>query len=134
MTKDKPVHKVTGFSDKDLAVRLTAYEDYINENAHKLTLHLLRSATNMSYDDMLIAIEAFKAIEDYIIVKRVLRPKCLDDAIYFMVLRDLVELLDDTANYLINNRVELKDRIEFRLWMFKRDVYGFIKDCPNFSS
>jgi hypothetical protein len=88
----------------------------------------------MSYDDMGIAVEAFKVLEDYIIVKRILRLKCLGDAIYFMVLRDVAEILDDINKYLIDNRVELKDRIEFRLWLFKRDIYTFIKDCPNFKS
>jgi len=134
MTENETAHKVEGFPDRDLALKISAYEDYINENTHKLILHLMKSATSMSYDDMGIAVEAFKVLEDYIIVKRILRLKCLGDAIYFMVLRDVAEILDDINKYLIDNRVELKDRIEFRLWLFKRDIYTFIKDCPNFKS
>ena len=134
MTENEAEHKVIGFTEKSLAVKLLAYEDYINEDVHKLTLHLMKSAPNMTYDDILIVAEAYKAVEDYIIVKRVLRAKCLDDAIYYMVLRDLAELLDDIIGYLMENKTDLKDRIEFRLWLFKRDIYGFIKDCPHFGA
>jgi hypothetical protein len=133
-TEDKPANGIMGYTEKDLAVKISAYEDFINEATHKLTLHLLRSATSMSYEDMLIAVEGFKALEDYIITKRVLRLKCLDDSIYFLVLRDLAEILDDITKYLIDGRVHLKDRIEFRILLFRRDVYGFIKECPNFNS
>jgi len=94
----------------------------------------MRPDSNLTYEDVQIGIDGFKALEDYQIVVKLLRPKCLDDAIYFMVLRDLVEIMDDISKYLIEGQVHLKDRINFRLWLFKRDVYTFIKDCPNFKS
>jgi hypothetical protein len=134
MTEYRPVHGTIGFTDKDLAVKITAYEDFINEATHKLIVHLMRSATSMTYDDIAIAVEGFKALEDYIITKRVLRLKCLDDSIYFLVLRDMAEIMDDITKYLTEGRVHLKDRIEFRILLFRRDVYGFIKNCPNFNS
>jgi hypothetical protein len=134
MTEYKPVHKVIGYTDKDLAVKISAYEDSVNEATHKLIVHLMRSATSMTYDDIAIAVEGFKALEDYIIVKRVLRLKCLDDSIYFLVLRDMAEIMDDITKYLTEGHVHLKDRIEFRILLFRRDVYGFIKECPNFNS
>jgi len=36
--------------------------------------------------------------------------------------------------YFVHNRTELKDRIKFRLSLYQRDIYGFIKECPNFKS
>ena len=134
MAENETAHKVEGFPDKDLALKISAYEDFINESTHKLIVHLMRSANSMSYEDIGIAVEGFKALEDYIIVKRVLRLKCLDDAIYFLIVRDLAEILDDVNRVLMENRPELKSRIDFRLWLFKRDIYEFIKDCPHFRS
>jgi len=134
MTEYKPVHGVVGYTDKDLAIKISAYEDFINEATHKLMVHLMRSANSMSYEDIGIAVEGFKTLEDYIITKRVLRLKCLEDSVYFLVLRDVAEILDDITKYLIDGHTHLKDSIEFRILLLRRDIYGFIKDCPNFNS
>jgi len=50
------------------------------------------------------------------------------------VLRDLAEIMNDIYMYFVHNRTELKDRIKFRLSLYQRDIYGFIKECPNFKS
>jgi len=94
----------------------------------------MRPDRPLTYEDMLIAIDGYKAVEDYLIAKRVLRLKCLDDSIYFLVLRDLAEIMNDIYMYFVHNRTELKDRIKFRLSLYQRDIYGFIKECPNFKS
>ena len=134
MTEYKPVHGVVGYTDKDLAIKISAYEDFINEATHKLMVHLMRSANSMSYEDIGIAVEGFKTLEDYIITKRVLRLKCLEDSVYFLVLRDVAEILDDITKYLIDGHTHLKDSIEFRILLLRRDIYGFIKDCPGVRS
>jgi hypothetical protein len=134
MTEYKPVHGVVGYSDKALAVRIQAYEEDLHNSLFSITQYLMRPDRSLTYEDMLIAIDGFKAVEDHIIVKRVLRLKCLDDGIYFLVLRDLAEIMSDIYMYFVHNRTELKDRIKFRLSLYQRDIYGFIKDCPNFKS
>ena len=134
MTEYKPVHKTIGFSDKALAVRIQAYEEDLHNSVFSVTQYIMRPDRSLTYEDMLLAIDGFKAVEDYLIVKRVLRPKCLDDSIYFLVLRDLAEIMSDIYMYFVHNRTELKDRIKFRLSLYQRDVYGFIKECPNFRS
>ena len=134
MTEYKPVQGVIGFSDKALAVRIQAYEEDLHNSVFSITQYIMRPDRSLTYEDMLLAIDGFKAVEDYLIVKRVLRPKCLDDSIYFLVLRDLAEIMSDIYMYFAHNRTELKDRIKFRLSLYQRDVYGFIKECPNFKS
>jgi len=134
MTEYKPVQGVIGFSDKALAVRIQAYEEDLHNSVFSITQYIMRPDRSLTYEDMLLAIDGFKAVEDYLIVKRVLRPKCLDDSIYFLVLRDLAEIMSDIYMYFVHNRTELKDRIKFRLSLYQRDVYGFIKECPNFKS
>jgi len=134
MTEYKPVHGVVGYSDKALAVRIQAYEEDLHNSVFSITQYLMRPDRSLTYEDMLIAIDGYKAVEDYIIAKRVLRLKCLDDSIYFLVLRDLAEIMNDIYMYFVHNRTELKDRIKFRLSLYQRDIYGFIKDCPNFRS
>jgi len=134
MTEYKPVHKVIGFSDKALAVRIQAYEEDLHNSVFSITQYLMRPDRSLTYEDMLLAIDGFKALEDYIIAKRVLRLKCLDDSIYFLVLRDSAEIMNDIYMYFVHNRTELKDRIKFRLSLYQRDIYGFIKECPNFRS
>ena len=134
MTEYKPVQGIVGYSDKALAVRIQAYEEDLHNSLFSITQYLMRPDHSLTYEDMLIAIDGFKAVEDYLIVKRVLRLKCLDDSIYFLVLRDLAEIMNDIYMYIVHNRTELKDRIKFRLSLFQRDIYGFIKDCPNFKS
>jgi len=134
MTEYKPVHGVVGYSDKALDVRIQAYEEDLHNSVFSITQYLMRPDRSLTYEDMLIAIDGYKAVEDYIIAKRVLRLKCLDDSIYFLVLRDLAEIMNDIYMYFVHNRTELKDRIKFRLSLYQRDIYGFIKDCPNFKS
>jgi len=134
MTEYKPVHGTLDSADKELALKIKAYEEDLNQIVFGLVQYFMRPDSNLTYEDVQIGIDGFKALEDYQIVVKLLRPKCLDDAIYFMVLRDLVEIMDDISKYLIEGQVHLKDRINFRLWLFKRDVYTFIKDCPNFKS
>jgi len=131
MTEYKPVHEVVGYSDKALAVRIQAYEEDLHNSVFSITQYLMRPDRSLTYEDMLIAIDGYKAVEDYIIAKRVLRLKCLDDSIYFLVLRDLAEIMNDIYMYFVHNRTELKDRIKFRLSLYQRDIYGFIKDCPK---
>jgi hypothetical protein len=134
MTEYKPVHGVVGYSDKALVVRIQAYEEDLHNSVFSITQYLMRPDRSLTYEDMLLAIDGFKALEDYIIAKRVLRLKCLDDSIYFLVLRDLAEIMNDIYMYFVHNRTELKDRIKFRLSLYQRDIYGFIKECPNFRS
>jgi len=134
MTEYKPVHEVVGYSDKALAVRIQAYEEDLHNSVFSITQYLMRPDRSLTYEDMLIAIDGYKAVEDYLIAKRVLRLKCLDDSIYFLVLRDLAEIMNDIYMYFVHNRTELKDRIKFRLSLYQRDIYGFIKECPNFKS
>jgi len=134
MTEYKPVHGVVGYSDKALVVRIQAYEEDLHNSVFSITQYLMRPDRSLTYEDMLIAIDGYKAVEDYIIAKRVLRLKCLDDSIYFLVLRDLAEIMNDIYMYFVHNRTELKDRIKFRLSLYQRDIYGFIKECPNFKS
>jgi len=134
MTEYKPVQGVIGFTDKALAVRIQAYEEDLHNSVFSITQYIMRPDRSLTYEDMLLAIDGFKAVEDYIIAKRVLRLKCLDDSIYFLVLRDLAEIMSDIYMYFVHNRTELKDRIKFRLSLYQRDIYGFIKECPNFKS
>jgi len=134
MTEYKPVHGVVGYSDKALDVRIQAYEEDLHNSVFSITQYLMRPDRSLTYEDILIAIDGYKAVEDYIIAKRVLRLKCLDDSIYFLILRDLAEIMNDIYMYFVHNRTELKDRIKFRLSLYQRDIYGFIKDCPNFRS
>jgi predicted metalloendopeptidase len=134
MSEDKPVHGIIGFTDKDLAVKIQAYEEDLHNSVFSVTQYLMRPDRSLSYEDMLLAIDGYKALEDYLIVKRVLRLKCLDDSIYFLILRDLAEIMNDIYMYFVHNRTELKDRIKFRLSLYQRDVYGFIKDCPSIRS
>ena len=134
MTESEPVQETLDSADKELALKIKAYEEDLDQIVFGLVQYFMRPDSNLTYEDVQIGIEGFEALEDYQIVVKVLRPKCLDDAIYFMVLRDLVEIMDDISKYLIEGRVHLKDRINFRLWLFKRDVYTFIKDCPSFKS
>ena len=134
MTEYKPVHGAIAFSDKALAVRIQAYEEDLHNSVFSITQYIMRPDHGLTYEDMLLAIDGFKAVEDFIIAKRVLRLKCLDDSIYFLVLRDLAEIMSDIYMYFVHNRTELKDRIKFRLSLYQRDIYGFIKNCPNFSS
>jgi len=134
MTEYKPVHGVVGYSDKALAVRIQAYEEDLHNSVFSITQYLMRPDRSLTYEDMLIAIDGYKAVEDYIIAKRVLRLKCLDDSIYFLILRDLAEIMNDIYMYFVHNRTELKDRIKFRLSLYQRDIYGFIKDCPSLRS
>ena len=134
MTEYKPVQGVIGFTDKALAVRIQAYEEDLHNSVFSITQYIMRPDRSLTYEDMLLAIDGFKAVEDFIIAKRVLRLKCLDDSIYFLVLRDLAEIMSDIYMYFVHNRTELKDRIKFRLSLYQRDIYGFIKECPNFKS
>ena len=134
MTENETAHKVIGFSEKALAYRIQAFEEDLHNSVFSVTQYLMRPDGSLTYEDMLIAIDGFKALEDLLIAKRVLRPKCLDDSIYFLILRDLAEIMNDIYQYFVHNRTELKDRIKFRLSLYQRDVYGFIKDCPNFRS
>ncbi len=134
MTEYKPVHGTLDSADKELALKIKAYEDDLNQIVFGLVQYFMRPDNNLTYEDVQIGIEGFKALEDYQIVVELLRPKCLDDAIYFLILRDLTEIMDDISKYLIEGRVHLKDRINFRLWLFKRDIYTFIKDCPGVRS
>jgi hypothetical protein len=120
MTEYKPVHEVVGYSDKALAVRIQAYEEDLHNSVFSITQYLMRPDRSLTYEDMLIAIDGYKAVEDYIIAKRVLRLKCLDDSIYFLVLRDLAEIMNDIYMYFVHNRTELKDRIKFRLSLYQR--------------
>ena len=134
MTEYKPVHGVVGYSDKALAVRIQAYEEDLSNSVFSITQYLMRPDRSLTYEDMLLAIDGYKALEDFNIVRRVLRLKCLDDSIYFLVLRDLAEIMNDIYMYFVHNRTELKDRIKFRLSLYQRDVYGFIKDCHSVRS
>ena len=134
MTEYKPVNGVIGYTDKALAVRIQAYEEDLSNSVFGVTQYLMRPDRTLTYEDMLLAIDGYKALEDFNIVRRVLRLKCLDDSIYFLVLRDLAEIMNDIYMYFVHNRTELKDRIKFRLSLYQRDIYGFIKDCPNFKS
>ena len=134
MTGSEPVQGTLDSADKELALKIKAYEEDLDQIVFGLVQYFMRPDSDLTYEDVQIGIDGFQALEDYQIVVKVLRPKCLDDAIYFMVLRDLVEIMDDISKYLIEGRVHLKDRINFRLWLFKRDVYTFIKDCPSFKS
>jgi hypothetical protein len=134
MTEYKPVHGAIGYSDKALAIRIGAYEEDLHNSVFSITQYLMRPDRSLTYEDMLLAIDGFKAVEDYIIAKRVLRLKCLDDGVYFLVVRDLAEIMNDIYMYFVHNRTELKDRIKFRLSLYQRDIYGFIKECPNFKS
>jgi hypothetical protein len=134
MTGSEPVQGTLDSADKELALKIRAYEEDLDQIVFGLVQYFMRPDSDLTYEDVQIGIDGFQALEDYQIVVKVLRPKCLDDAIYFMVLRDLVEIMDDISKYLIEGRVHLKDRINFRLWLFKRDVYTFIKDCPSFKS
>jgi hypothetical protein len=134
MTEYKPVHGAIAYTDKALAVKIQAYEEDLHNSVFSIVQYLMRPDRSLTYEDMLLAIDGFKALEDYIITKRVLRPKCLEDSIYFLMLRDLAEIMNDIYMYFVRNRTELKDRIKFRLSLYQRDVYGFIKECPHFRS
>jgi predicted metalloendopeptidase len=134
MTEYKPVHGAIAFSDKALAYRIQAFEEDLHNSVFSITQYIMRPDRSLTYEDMLLAIDGYKALEDLMIIKRVLRLKCLDDNIYFLVLRDLTEIMNDIYQYFVHDRAELKDRIKFRLSLYQRDVYGFIKDCPNFKS
>ncbi len=111
MTEYKPVHGAIGFTDKALAIRIGAYEEDLHNSVFSITQYIMRPDWPLTYEDMLLAIDGFKALEDFMITKRVLRLKCLDDSIYFLVLRDLAEIMDDIYKYFVHNRTELKDRI-----------------------
>jgi len=134
MTEYKPVHGAIAFSDRALAYRIQAFEEDLHNSVFSITQYIMRPDRSLTYEDMLLAIDGYKALEDLMIIKRVLRLKCLDDNIYFLVLRDLTEIMNDIYQYFVHDRAELKDRIKFRLSLYQRDVYGFIKDCPNFKS
>jgi len=134
MTENETAHKVVAFSDRALAYSIQSYEEDLHNSVFSLTQYIMRPPKPLSYEDTLLLIDGFKALEDLMITKRVLRPKCLDDSIYFLVLRDLTEIMNDIYQYFIHDRTELKDRIKFRLSLYQRDVYRFIKDCPNFNS
>ena len=134
MTEYKPVHGAIAFSDKALAYRIQAFEEDLHNSVFSITQYIMRPDRSLTYEDMLLAIDGYKALEDLMIIKRVLRLKCLDDNIYFLVLRDLTEIMNDIYQYFVHDRAELKDRIKFRLSLYQRDVYGFIKECPNFNS
>jgi len=134
MTENETAHKTIAFSDRALAYSIQAYEEDLHNSVFSLTQYIMRPSKPLSYEDTLLLIDSFKALEDLMITKRVLRPKCLDDSIYFLVLRDLTEIMNDVYQYFIHNRTELKDRIKFRLVLYQRDVYRFIKECPNYNS
>jgi len=132
MTEYKPVHGVVGYSDKALVVRIQAYEEDLHNSVFSITQYLMRPDRSLTYEDMLIAIDGFKALEDYIIAKRVLRLKCLDDSIYFPadMINEIVKLYSEGLS-----QRAVAERLGVSLYVVRRVLgkYGFrgAYTCPR---
>jgi hypothetical protein len=117
--------------DAPLNERIKTLEDNIKDNAFMVTQYLTKSDRELTYNDLALAVEAFKALEDYNLVKEVLMPECVDDEIYILISRDLNEIMEYVVKYFKDNKTLIRDRIKFRISLFRRDIYSFIRGCAD---
>jgi hypothetical protein len=68
MTEYKPVHGTLDSADKELALKIKAYEEDLNQIVFGLVQYFMRPDSNLTYEDVQIGIDGFKALEDYQIV------------------------------------------------------------------
>jgi len=78
-----------------------------------------------------LVLDVLRAYEDYNLVKEILMPECVDEEIYMLISKDFDEITNYALKYFKDNVTIYKDRIGFRVSLFKQDIYSFIKGCAD---
>jgi len=114
-----------------LSERIKALEGNIRGRVNELMEFITKPDRELSFADRLLALDLFRAYEDYNLVKEILMPECVDEEIYMLISKDFDEITNDAVKYFKDNVTIMKDRLGFRISLFKQDIYSFIKGCAD---
>jgi hypothetical protein len=114
-----------------LSEKIRELEGNIRKRINELMEYLSKPNRELSFADRLLALDVIRAYEDYSLVKEILMPECVDEEIYLLVSKDFDEITNYAIKYFKDNVSILKDRIGFRVSLFKQDIYSFIKGCAD---
>jgi len=114
-----------------LSERIKALEGNIRGRVNALMEYITKPDRELSFADRLLALDLFRAYEDYNLIKEILMPECVDEEIYMLVSKDFDEITNYAVKYFKDNITIMKDRLGFRISLFKQDIYSFIKGCAD---
>jgi len=114
-----------------LSERIKALEGNIRGRVNELMEFITKPDRELSFADRLLALDLFRAYEDYNLVKEILMPECVDEEIYMLISKDFDEITNYAVKYFKDNVTIMKDRLGFRISLFKQDIYSFIKGCAD---
>jgi hypothetical protein len=114
-----------------LSERIKALEGNIRGRVNALMEYITKPDRELSFADRLLALDLFRAYEDYNLVKEILMPECVDEEIYMLISKDFDEITNYAVKYFKDNVSIMKDRLGFRISLFKQDIYSFIKGCAD---
>jgi len=114
-----------------LSERIKVLEGNIRGRVNALMEYITKPDRELSFADRLLALDLFRAYEDYNLIKEILMPECVDEEIYMLVSKDFDEITNYAVKYFKDNITIMKDRLGFRISLFKQDIYSFIKGCAE---
>ena len=114
-----------------LSERIKVLEGNIRKRINELMEYITKPDRELSFADRLLALDLFRAYEDYNLVKEILMPECVDEEIYMLISKDFDEITNYAVKYFKDNVSIMKDRLGFRISLFKQDIYSFIKGCAD---
>ena len=114
-----------------LSERIKTLEGNIRKRVNELMEYITKPDRELSFADRLLALDLFRAYEDYNLVKEILMPECVDEEIYMLISKDFDEITNYAIKYFKDNVSIMKDRLGFRISLFKQDIYSFIKGCAD---
>jgi hypothetical protein len=114
-----------------LSEKIKVLEGNIRKRINELMEYISKPNRELSFADRLLVLDILRAYEDYSLVKEILMPECVDEEIYLLVSKDFDEITNYAIKYFKDNVSILKDRIGFRVSLFKQDIYSFIKGCAD---
>jgi len=114
-----------------LSERIKVLEGNIRKRINELMEYITKPDRELSFADRLLALDLFRAYEDYNLVKEILMPECVDEEIYMLISKDFDEITNYAIKYFKDNVSIMKDRLGFRISLFKQDIYSFIKGCAD---
>jgi len=117
-----------------LSEKIKALEADIRKKINELMEYITKPDRELSFADRLLLLDLFRAYEDYNLVKEILMPECVDEEIYLLISKDFDEITNYATKYFKDNVTIYKDRLGFRISLFKQDIYSFIKGCADIFS
>ena len=114
-----------------LSERIKVLEGNIRGRVNALMEYITKPDRELTFADRLLALDLFRAYEDYNLVKEILMPECVDEEIYMLISKDFDEITNYAIKYFKDNVSIMKDRLGFRISLFKQDIYSFIKGCAD---